>query len=419
MHEPQLPGARMNRTWVVALVVVVACSAWGQRVPWASETVSVPSTRAGDPTFLYVPGIDAGLRLIVGTDTINPPGAVLFPLGGTTAFLQGGAVKSADSRGNLLVTTSPGTNLVLVYRFTADGVASRIDTGNFFVNSAGQVALGSRPDGGFDLWVDTSNTELEHYAMSIPAIGMATFMPLPTVIVPELPSGLAIDDRTGRLYVGQPSRGILTVDRNGVSSFLLSIDAGQLGSAVGGIDLFLAADGGVLLFSAAPNEGQIKVHAHSGGQATFRASLTIADIDGGGAAVTNPAFVDIFEQAMPGFPRGVMVVQDDSNGSYKLVSLAAVNDVFALPAAFNPVVVTDAGAPLDAGTPDGGRGDAGIADAGVTDGGTGGTSSSRPPPSAVVPPDSCGCSGGPFALFPFFLLWCLRRPRRGFALTCP
>ena len=410
---------------LVALLVVAACSAWAQRVPWAAQTVSVPSSRAGDPTFLFVPGAGPGLRLIVGTDTVTPPGAVLFPLGATPAFLQGGAAESADSRGDVLVTTSPGTNSVSVYRFSSTGVASSFDTGNFFVASAGQVALGSRPDGGFDLWVDTSSTQLEHSAMSLTAIGTASFTRLRTVTVPELPSGLALDDRTGRLYVGQPSRGIVTVERDGGSSFLVSIDAGQLGSVVGGLDLFLAADGGALVFSAAPNEGQIKVHAHAGAQATFLTSLELGDVDGGTATVTSPGFVDLFEQAVPGFPRGVMVVQDDGNGSYKLVSLAAVNEVFTLPPAFMPGMVVDAGAPADAGLSDagtdGGVTDAGVVDAGVTDGGSGGGNgggNSRPPDTAAPLTPSCGCTGGPFTLLPaLFVLWCLRR--RGFALTRP
>ena len=219
--------------------------------------------------------------------------------------------------------------------------------------------------------------------------------------------------------MGQPSRGIVTVERDGGSSFLVSIDAGQLGSVVGGLDLFLAANGSALVFSAAPNEGQLKVHAHAGAQATFLTSLELGDVDGGPARVTSPGFVDLFEQPVPGFPRGVMLVQDDGDGSYKLVSLSAVNEVFALPVAFNPGAVADAGL-ADAGT-DGGVTDAGVVDAGVTDGGSGGGNgggNTRPPPSAEPLTPSCGCTGGPFALLPALsLLWCLRR--RGFALTRP
>ncbi len=233
--------------------------------------------------------------------------------------------------------------------------------------------------------------------------------------VAEAPSGIAVDDRSGRVYVAQPSLGIMTVDPTGNREFLVSIDAGSLGSTVGGIELFLAASGSALVLTSAPNEGELKVHGLDGG---FLTTIQFANPDGGPATL-RPSSFDVFERPTPTYPRGVLVVQDELVANYKLVDLAAVDAVFPLPAPFVPGTGFDAGTPADAGTLDGGTTDAGVTDGG-SGGGTGGVGNPQPAPSVVDMTPSCGCTGGPFALLPaLFLLWCIRRPRRGLALTRP
>ncbi len=146
----------------------------------------------------------------------------------------------------------------------------------------------------------------------------------------------------------------------------------------------------------------------------FLASLQLTDLDGG-TPLAQPRGLDLFERPMPGFPLGVLVVQDGVQGNYKIFSLADVNAVFPLPEPFdpNPPVVTDAGI-SDGGT-DGGFTDAGAGAGGGAGGGGGGagagSGNTRPPPTADPNP-TCGCTGGPFALLPALLaLWCIRRRR--------
>lgn len=386
--------------------LLAASETFAQRVPWAVETSPIPSTRAGDPTFVSV----AGVQLIVGTDTAQQ-GIFLWPPGRSPTVLPVGLVNGADARNDLLVVSSQLTNSLLVYR-VRDGGIDALDTGAFNVTSPNHVALARHSDGGFDVWVDTSSLTVQHFNLNPRSDGTVTFTALPSVTVPEVPSGLAVDERSGRLYVAQPSLGVIRVEPNGAAAFLLSIDAGQLGATVGGLDLFLAASGSALLFSAAPNEGEVKVHSHDGTQVRFLASLQLGDTDGGPGLITQTRFLDVFEQAVPGFPRGVLIVQDEVAGNYKVVSLAAVDAVVPLPPAFIPGAV-DAGPP-DAGTATDGGADAGRGDGGSMSG-TGGGSGGRPPgpaPGVEPMPPSCGCTGGPFGMLPaLLLLWWIRRLR--------
>ena len=391
---------------LLAQLLLFACSATAQRVPWTLETTRIATNQAGDPAFMSVPGAE----LIIGTDTAAL-GVYVWRPGEAPTVVPTGIVTSADARGSVLVVASLATNSLRVFQASDAGLTEFTPPQNFNVASPRHVALARRLDGGFEVVVDTSSSVLEQYAMRM-ANGGVDFTLLRTINVAEAPSGIAVDDRSGRLYVAQPSLGIMTVDSSGTRDFLVSIDAGQLGAAVGGIELFLAASGTALVLSAAPNEGELKVHGLDG---RFLATIQFANPDGGPATLRPNSF-DVFEQPTPTFPRGVLVVQDELMANYKLVDLAAVDAVFPLPAPFLPGTGTP-------GTLDGGSG----TDAGVTDGGSstaigggGGVSDTRPAPSVVPMAPSCGCTGGPFALLPaLILLWCIRRPRRGFDLTRP
>lgn len=385
--------------------MLVAGTALAQRVPWTLETTSISSTGAGDPTFMFVPNTTLnGVQLIVGTDKLQL-GVYFWVPGAFPQIVGPGQVNGADSRGSLLVATNAGGSL-LAFDVSDAGVVTQLDTGMFTVPSPKYVALAKNRDGGFEVWVDTSSNVIEHLAMSAIKDGGVTFTSLPSITVPEPPAGLAVDDRNGRLYVSQRTLGVLTVDRGGAPSFLISVDAGHLGLDVGGIDLFLEADGGVLVFTAAPTEVELKVHSVAGALATYRATLQIGMTDGG-PQLGQPRHLDVYEQPVPGFPKGVLIVQDELAANYKLVSLAALDAVFPLPPPYLP-----GGAPpaiVDAGT-DGGA-DAGTPDGGFTDAGAGVFTGHNPGPApGVDPTPSCGCTGGPFTVLPaLLLLWWIRR----------
>lgn len=393
---------------LIASLLLAASAASAQVVPWSSETSPVLSTRPGDPTLVVAPGLSP---LVVGTDTQNN-GVYAWDLdAGLVQLVPAGLVRAADSRGAFAVVSAANDQLLF---FRSDGgQLEQLEPLSFSVPSPTHLALGRKADGGFDLWVDTTSLELRHFSLSPVVDGGLALTAVSSVQVPQLPSGLALDDRTGRLYVGQPTLGVLRLEGNGASSFLLSIDAGTLGEVVGGLDLFLSADGGALLFSGNPVADEVVVHTVSGAQATFGTRLQFSAPDGGQGQVRLPRYVDVAELPFAGFPRGALVVQDGVMGNYKVVDLERVHAVFPLPAAWGTPVTPS---PPDAGLSDGGSStDAGLSDGGGGTGGGGG-STGRPPAgpgaSADFPKTGCGCTTSPLPILPaLLLLWWIRRLR--------
>ena len=402
--------------------LVVASVAFAQPVPWLTQTTPIPSMGAGDPAFVATPDT----RLIVGTDTRQVGVFAYASDGGLAQIVALGLVNSADARGSFVVVSAANDSLSFFQ--ASDAGLTLLEPNPLAVSSPGHVALARLPNGTYELWVDTRNLSLQHYSVSRVVDGGVTATLLGSLDVPEIPSGLAIDDRSGRLFIGQPQLGVIAVDRAGTSTFVISIDAGQLGNSVGGLDLYLTADGGTYLFTAAEQEGEIKVHSIAGSVGTFKAALQIGT-GGANAQVLAPLYVAVFDQPLlPEFPKGVLVVQDGLVGNYKLVSLAAVDAVVPLPPAFirGTSVSSDGGAAGDGGAPgDGGVVDGGVSDAGVSDGGLGdggftdggggaggGSGRGGPGGSAEPVPMTCGCTGGPFTLLPaLLLLWWIRRLR--------
>lgn len=391
----------MNRLLLAS--VLVAATSFAQRVPWASQTPSIPSNLPGDPAVLLTPKLT-----VVGTDTVQPQ-VYFWPVGQAASSFPAGPASSADARRTLLAVGVPASNTVLLFAVTSAGLTP-LDTGTFTVPSPRHVAL-RQSAAGFELFVSTSNQTIEHHRLAI-ADGGVTFTRQPSITVSEIASGLAADDRTGQLYVAQPSRGVVLVQTDNSTSFLMSIDAGHLGTAVGGLGLYPALDGGTLVFTTAPNESLLQVHS---GQGAYLGTLSVGDVDGGPATLGKPDFLEVFAEPAPGFPRGAVVVEDAISANYKIISLADIDAVFPLPPSFAPPApdagpVADAGAGADAGT------DAGTGvrtDAGPGGAGGGSGLNPGPPPSAEPNTPSCGCTGGPFVILPgLLLLWWIRRLRQ-------
>ncbi|HEY1089402.1 MAG TPA: hypothetical protein VGE37_16995, partial [Archangium sp.] len=292
---------------------------------------------------------------------------------------------------------------------TPSGLMAR-DPMAYNAMSPGVVTLARLGDAGYEAWFDTTSTTIEHLSIRVEANRRLAITQLPSITVPQPPSGLVVDARTSRLYVAQPTLGLYAVNEDGGGEFIVSIDAGTLGPLLGGVSLFHAINGGAVLFSTSPNEDRVQLHEISGGSTAFIGSFEVGEPDGGAARVRTPKHLDVHELPLSGFPRGVLVVQDGAGGNYKVVDLSAVSASVALPPADG--VTSPA---TDGGTPDAGI-DAGV-DAGSGGGfgsGGGGGSGSTNDGGSTQPPlsDGCSCTSSPLALLPaVLLLWWIRRFR--------
>jgi len=386
--------------------LLVAGAAFAQVVPWKAETTSIPSAQAGDPAFVFLdrPGDagidDAGVALVIGTDTAQTGVYTFGPGGVLEQIVPLGLVNAADARGSLLLVAQ--ANGAVVSFEVGDGGLTRLAPLGVAVPTPGRLALTDNHDGGFEVWVDTSSTTLQHFSITRDAQPQTlSFTPQPSVVIPQVPAGLVSDDRDGRLYLSFANLGVAALELDGGLNFVISIDGGQLGPVVGGVELFPMADGGTLLFTASPSTAKIVVHQVAGQQSTFITQFALGAPDGGPTRANLMRHLALFPSGFPDFPLGALIVQDGVLANYKLVSLA---DVAPLVPQLVPPAAVDGGTSLDGGVRDGGSGPSG--------GGPGGVPGGGMPSGGVDPVATCGCTSAPLALLPaFLLLWWIRRPR--------
>lgn len=365
---------------IALLTALLALPAVAQSpVPWRAVTPPIPSAQAGDPALG---------TYIFGTDTAQT-GFYVFELDGTpNSQVPVGITRSIDLRPPLAAVSSVNSG-VLLYDVGFSVVPAM--PASITVSTPGQLALGNLTDGGLTLYVDTSSPVLRHFDLE-PSSGGYTVTPLPDVVLSATPAGLAWDDVTQTLYASVPNDGIVTVALDGTITTVLPSTGVQ-----GGIAL-LQANPGVYLFMASPSTDSVEVtQFDTAGMPTALGSFSAVTPDGGTEAARSPAYVDVSTN-VPGYPGGAVVVHDGVSATYKLLALADVAQVIALP--IGPAA--DAGV-SDAGTNPGTGGGSG------SQGAVGGTGPSTSGPTAMRNPT---CSTVPFVALPaLLLLWWIRRPR--------
>lgn len=406
----------MTMTRLVSMcAVLVGATALGQTlvVPWSSETRSIPSNVAGDPAIARRQvALESGTfdqLFIIGTDAVQN-GVYVFNLDGTVAqTLPLGPVNSADVRDRFLFVSN--NNLGVQAFALADAGFLQLAPTSFSVTTPGPLAVYAVDDSTTSLWVDTRSATMRRFSAQEDG-GRVSYSNDPDVTLSQGASGLAADPRTGQLYVSQPAVGILQVDPNGQSRYVVSVDGGELGAIVGGVAVMPLLDGGAWLFSAAASRDRVVVHeVDVTNGSTFIGSFELGPPDGGASRARSPAFLDLSTVPSTVFPRGLLVVQDGVSANYKIVDLAKLDALFPLPPTWpaadaGMMSVTDAGSMVSDGgtTPD-----AGVRDGGTTSGGGGG--SPRPPIGSDPEPRGCGCNAPSILVLPLLLLWWIRRPR--------
>lgn len=395
----------MKRLVALALAVVpFVATAQPFVVPWSAQTTPIPSTRAGDVAFVHRDlTLDDGgterLIALVGTDTAQV-GAYAWSVGGTLGqVLPLGPLSGVHGVDDLLLIGN--LNFGLQGFTLGDAGLEQLTPTSFPSISPGPITFAPR-DGGFVVYVDTHSTNLRKVGLTRDG-GQLVFSAEGQLPLPQPASGLTIDPRTQQLYVAQPSLGVLRIDPDGTSTFVGSIDGGQLGAVVGGLELMPLVDGGAWLFSAVASSDQVAIHAlHPLDGMVFVGAFSVGSPDGGAARARQPAHLALMLLPFGTEKRGLLALHDDLNANYKIVSLDALNDVISL-----PLTSPDAGVA----TPDAGT-DAGVIDAGHS--GTGGGSPGGgfvPPPGVDPPPSGCSCGMPSFLILPVLLLWWIRRPR--------
>lgn len=375
-----------------------------QVIPWRAETLAIPSFTAADVAI-----VDDGVfpPWVVGADA-SQVGLYVYELdGGVRQVLTRGGVRGVDARGRFVVSTASTLQQLELFE-RANGVLTPVLDAVLNVPTPGEVALATTARG-LEAWVDVSSPEVRRYAFA-PDGGAWSAALEGSVQLATEPSGLVVDDRTGRLYAAVPAHGVFVVERGSATPEpLVPASSGDFGGAVGGVALYPLPDGSTLLLTTVPALDEVVVHRVVGSTATLAGRFEVGAPDGGAARATSPAYVTVSQAPSREYPHGLLVIHSLTTADYKLVAWEDVASGLSPPL---PIVTggvdagVDGGAgPVDAGSGGGGGGSGGI-------GAGGGSGSGQPAPGAEPSPTGCGCTGAPVALLPALLaVWWIRRSR--------
>jgi 3-phytase len=290
--------------------------------------------RADDPA-IWVHPLYPEQSLILGTDKAN--GLRVYGLDGEERqFLPVGRVNNVDLRGQIAVASNDEVNGLSWFRI--DPVSRTVfhtqNTAVDLIEPYG-VCLGLAPEGGGLLaGVTYKDGTVQIWAAmpseaGVPGVRLARTVKLATKL-----EGCVFDDSQGRLFIGEEGFGVWTLDLTDAAStpqVLDTIAAGQgLVADVEGVSLWLGAEGEGYLLVSAQEADRFVVYDRLPPHAVRGVFTVGPSVDGGVDGVTHTDGLDVSAAPLPGFAKGLVVVQDDGNPkkgvnqNFKLVDWAVV-----------------------------------------------------------------------------------------------
>lgn len=333
-------------TSITALLAATACATAPETLPFpvtpiAASLETDPMTgmgdRADDPA-IWVNAADPAASLILGTNKAE--GLHVYGLDGKERqFLDVGQLNNVDLRENLAVASNDETESLSW--FWIDPVTSAVshygDTPVGKVEPYG-VCLGhsdmptaavTYKDGTVQIWGFATNRANQ------PAAGI-----LRTVKLASKLEGCVFDDAEQRLFIGEEAYGIWSLDLADPESTPISVDAIANGNGLvedtEGLSIWHGDAGSGYLVASAQAADRFVIYDRKPPHAP-RGIITIAaSEDGAVDAVTHTDGLDVTSTPLPGYPSGLLVVQDDGNPAseqdqnFKLVDWAKVEAALGL-----------------------------------------------------------------------------------------
>ena len=316
-----LPNSRLPL--FAALLLLPACASGPALYP--IDTAAIPASletdpmtgtgdRADDPA-IWVHPEDPALSLILGTN--KDEGLHVYDLSGTELqFLDVGQVNNVDLRGNMAAASNDEFNTLNVFqidpasrnvRHIADIETEKDEPYGICmgqVNGAG-VIIPTYKDGSIQVWV---------WQAAEGGVGSALER---TAQIGSQLEGCAVDDATGQIYIGEEEHGIWKLDLTDPNSKPVSVDTiaamNGLVADVEGLSIWHGTDGTGYLVASAQAANRYVVYDLAPPHAPRGVFSVTASADGSVDAVTHTDGLDISSAALPGFPMGLLVVQDDGN----------------------------------------------------------------------------------------------------------
>lgn len=291
-----------------------------QPIPARMETAPMTGVgdRADDPA-LWVHPTDPAQSLILGTN--KEEGLHVYDLSGTERqFLDVGRVNNVDVRGNLAAASNDEFNATTLFAIDPDtGAVSQVANiptgkdepyGICMGTLSGKILImPTYKDGSVQIWAGAPETTDFVLTRSV-QVGAGQL------------EGCVIDDEAGIAFIGEEEHGIWKLDLTALDSHPEIVDRISDGNGLvadtEGLSLWIGKDGAGCLVASAQAADRFVVYDRAAPH-TPRGIVTItASLDGQVDAVTHTDGLDVSSADLPGFPHGVMIVQDDANPASEL-----------------------------------------------------------------------------------------------------
>lgn len=309
-----------------------------------TEPVGSQGDAADDPALWRHPE-DAARSLVLGTD--KRLGLMAYGLDGREVqSLPIGRLNNVDVR----QSADRAFDVALASNRDTDGISVfLIDRSSGAISHKGDVPTGmTEPygicqalDNGRDLaGVTYKDGTVQIFDISIAEDALSGEL-VSTLKFDTQLEGCVFDEVNGTLFIGEEARGLWVVawrDAEAQPALIDTVGSGTgLVEDVEGVSLWRGAGGEGWIVVSAQGEDRYIVYERKAPHAPRGSFSVVANEALGIDGVSHTDGLDVYSGALPGFPRGILIVQDDANPrkgenqNFKLVSWADVEAALALP----------------------------------------------------------------------------------------
>lgn len=311
-----------------------------QSVPAAAETTPMIGVgdRADDPA-IWVTDSEDQPSLILGTN--KDEGLHVYNLAGDELqFLDVGAINNIDLRGRYGVASNDELNTLTWFVISRNVAAPVLHIGDTPLETlepygvclgqddSGLLAAVTYKSGLVEFWRADQSKDADIAAVLENTIQLETQL-----------EGCVFDETQGVIFIGEEAFGLWAYPYGDPAAEPYSVDriedSNGLVADVEGVSVYWVPEGGYIIASAQEADryvvyDRLPPHAPRG---IF--SIT-SNADGSIDAVSHTDGLDVVSSALPGYPHGLLVVQDDGNPrsgvdqNFKLVSWADIIQVLGL-----------------------------------------------------------------------------------------
>lgn len=331
------------------IVAASACESAPQRVEDGIAATSVaakvetdPMTgrgdRADDPA-VWVNQTDPAGTVILGTN--KEEGLHVYDLAGPELqMLPVGRLNNVDVRGELAVASNDEANALSWFRRdAATGAVSHAgDTPTQKVEPYGVCA--GLVDGVYQAAATYKDGEVQLWRVADTGASPVAPRLVRTVKLASQLEGCVFDDAASRLFIGEEEHGVWSLDLADDGSAPVELDTIAAGNGlvadVEGMSMWAGEGTAGYLVVSAQAADRFVVYDRAPPHAVRGVIRIGASPDGDIDGVTHTDGLDISSAPLPGYPRGVLVVQDDGNPAsgvdqnFKIVDWADVEAALGL-----------------------------------------------------------------------------------------